>query len=127
MKSIGETSVEMDDQRSRPLRDYALPNASGAQTSIARPTINANNFEIEPWFIQMVQQSQFGGNAIEDLNTYLTNFMNLCDTIKINGVNDQAIKPRLFPFHFVIRQRYGLNLIHLTLSHLGVTGVESVQ
>ena len=69
----------------------------------------------------MVQQSQFGGNATEDPNTQLVNFMVLCCTIKINGVSDGAIKLRLFPFHFVIKQRYGLILIHLIFSVLGVS------
>lgn len=27
------------------LRDYAMPNVNGTQTSIARPAVNANNFE----------------------------------------------------------------------------------
>ena len=54
VESIGETIVEMEEQRPRSLRDYALPNESEAQTSIARPAINANNFESKPSPIQMV-------------------------------------------------------------------------
>ena len=67
-------------------------------TNITRPAINANNFEIEHLLIQMVQQSQVGGNATEDPNIHLTNFIDLCGTIKINGVSDNTIKLRLFPF-----------------------------
>ena len=82
----------------RALRDFALPGTQGSQTSIARPTVNANNFEIKPSLIQMVQQSQFGGNAVEDPNSHLVTFLEICDTIKMNGVSDDAIKLRLFPF-----------------------------
>ena len=46
----------------------------------------------------MVQQSQFGGNAIEDPNAHLATFLEICDTIKMNGVNDDTIRLRLFPF-----------------------------
>ena len=81
MESIGEIFVEIEKQRPRPLKDYALPNESRAQTSIARLEINANNFEIKSLLIQMVQQSQFGGNAMEDPNTHLANFMDLCGTM----------------------------------------------
>ena len=76
------------------MRDYTLSNESRAQTSIARPAINANNFEIKPSLIQMIQQSQFGGNEMKDPNTDLVNFIGLCGPIKINGVSDDAIKLR---------------------------------
>ena len=82
----------------RALRDFALPSAQGSQTSITRPTVNANNFEIKPSLIQMVQQSQFGGNALDDPNAHLATFLEICDTIKLNGVGDDAIRLRLFPF-----------------------------
>ncbi|XP_057247183.1 uncharacterized protein LOC130589705 [Beta vulgaris subsp. vulgaris] len=35
-----------DNNKEKPLRDYAMPNASGAPSSIVRPTISANNFEL---------------------------------------------------------------------------------
>ncbi|KAL9448338.1 hypothetical protein AB3S75_015755 [Citrus x aurantiifolia] len=38
----------------RSLRDYVVPTVNGARSSIARPTIQANNFEIKPAIIQMI-------------------------------------------------------------------------
>ena len=46
----------------------------------------------------MMQQSQFGGNTIEDPNAHLASFSEICDTIKLNGVSEDAIGLRLFPF-----------------------------
>ena len=46
----------------------------------------------------MVQQFQFGGNVIEDPNAHLVTFLEICDTIKMNGVSEDAIRLRLFPF-----------------------------
>nr|XP_027060802.1 uncharacterized protein LOC113687382 [Coffea arabica] len=46
----------------------------------------------------MVQQSQYGSNATEDPNSHLSTFLEICDTIKFNGVSDDAIKVKLFPF-----------------------------
>ena len=60
--------------------------------------IDVNNFELKPALISMVQQQQFGGNPSEDPNGHLSNFLQLCGTIKMNGVDHIVIKLKLFPF-----------------------------
>jgi len=83
----------------RTMYDYAKPSLTGTESSIVRPTIAANNFELKPNTIQMIQQFvQFDGLQDEDPNTYLANFPEFCETFKINGVSDDAIRLRLFPF-----------------------------
>ncbi|KAJ4717074.1 Retrotransposon gag protein [Melia azedarach] len=83
----------------RVLRDYAIPTVNEASTSIRRPAIQANNFEIKPAIIQMIQTSdQFNGLAHEDPNAHITNFLEICDTFRHNGVSDDVVKLRLFPF-----------------------------
>ncbi|XP_073119971.1 uncharacterized protein [Henckelia pumila] len=47
----------------------------------------------------MVQNTlQFGGSVIDEPYVHLTNFLEICDTFKIQGVSDDAIHLRLFPF-----------------------------
>ena len=46
----------------------------------------------------MVQQQQFGGNPFEDPNGHILNFLEVCGTIKMNGVDHDVIKLKLFPF-----------------------------
>lgn len=60
--------------------------------------INANNFELKPSLISMVQSQQFGGKATEDPNAHLSAFLDICDTIKINGVSNDIIRLRMFGF-----------------------------
>ena len=46
----------------------------------------------------MVQNNQFGGLQGEDSYAHILTFINVCTTFKINGVTNDAIRPRLFPF-----------------------------
>ena len=74
----------------RALKDYSIPNVG--ISSIQRPPIQANNFEIKPAIIQMIQNLvQFGGLANDDPNLHIANFFEICDTFKHNGVTDDAI------------------------------------
>ena len=107
-----EESSIMAEQREveRTLLDFAMPGVDGTRQSIARPTINANNFEIKPALLQMIQSSvQFYGLANEDPNAHIANFLEICDTFKYNGVSDDAIRLRLFPFTLKDRAKAWLN------------------
>ena len=46
----------------------------------------------------MVQQSRFEGTLLEDPNLHLLVFLEMCDTLKLNGVSTDAIRLSLFPF-----------------------------
>ncbi|KAJ4718833.1 DNA-directed DNA polymerase [Melia azedarach] len=47
----------------------------------------------------MIQTSvQFNELAHEDPNAHIANFLEICDTFRHNGVSDDAVKLRLFPF-----------------------------
>ena len=90
------------DRQNRPPRtnfDFARPNLLNMTSSIVRPPVQANNFELKPSVIQMVQQNtQFNGLQDEDLNTHIQLFLELCDTFKFNGVSEDAVRLKLFPF-----------------------------
>ncbi|CAN6207737.1 unnamed protein product [Urochloa humidicola] len=53
-------------------------------------------FEIKTSIIEMVQDNPFTGK--EDPNSRLRSFLHLCNTFKIDGVDDNQLRARLFPF-----------------------------
>uniref|UniRef100_A0A803MXF6 Retrotransposon gag domain-containing protein n=1 Tax=Chenopodium quinoa TaxID=63459 RepID=A0A803MXF6_CHEQI len=91
------------------LREYAMPDASSTSASIVRPSVQANNFELKLALIHIVQQDQFGGSPAECPLEHLANFLEKCDTIKINGVSEDAIRLRLFSFSLSDKARKWLS------------------
>ena len=71
--------------------------------------INANNFELKPALISMVQQNQFGGHSSEDPNGHMAYFLELAHSVKVNGVLHDEIKMSLFRFSLKRRQNLGIN------------------
>ena len=88
----------MAQPKRRTLGDFAMSDISGSFKGIMAPAIAKNNFEIKPSIIQMVQNNQFGGLQGKDPYAHILTFLNVCATFKINGVTDDAISLRLFPF-----------------------------
>ncbi|KAK5785247.1 hypothetical protein PVK06_039814 [Gossypium arboreum] len=94
----------------RTMYDYAKPNLTRTESCIVRPAIDANNFELKPNTIQMIQQFvQFDGLQDEDANNHLANFLEFCDSFKINGVSDNVICLQLFPFSLRNKAKQWLN------------------
>ena len=58
----------------------------------------------------MIQTSvQFYDLHSDDANAHITNFLEICDTFRHNGVSDDAIRLRLFPFSLRDRAKQWLN------------------
>ena len=67
-------------------------------SAIRQPNVDANNFELKPALITMVQQHQFTGHPTEDPNEHLGRFLRMANTVKLDGVIPEVIKLHLFPF-----------------------------
>ena len=58
----------------------------------------------------MIQNTvQFHGLPSEDLNLHIANFLEIYDMFKANGVTDNAIRLRLFPFPLKDKAKAWLN------------------
>jgi len=71
--------------------------------------MEVNNFELRPALISMVQKFQFGGSPMEDPNLHFSIFLEVCDTLKLNGVSIDAIRLWLFPFSLKDKARAWLH------------------
>ncbi|MED6153150.1 hypothetical protein PIB30_098843, partial [Stylosanthes scabra] len=49
-----------DNNQRRTIADYQNPTTTSCGNSIVWPTVDANNFELKPALVQLVQQNQFG-------------------------------------------------------------------
>ena len=80
------------------MEDFWRPIIQDEYSAIRQPTVDANNFELKPALIIMVQQQQFTGHPTEDPNEHLGRFLRMANTVKLNGVRPEVIKLHLFPF-----------------------------
>ena len=80
------------------MEDFWRPIIQDEYSAIRQPTVDANNFELKPALITMVQQQQFAGHPTEDPNEHLGRFLRMANTVKLNGVRPEVIKLHLFPF-----------------------------
>ena len=67
-------------------------------SAIKPPAINANDFELQPALISMVQQNQFAGHPTENPSEHLGRFLRIADSNKMSGVKSEVIQLQLFPF-----------------------------
>ena len=89
------------------LDEFVLP-PTVVQTAIRWPPIQANNFELKSVTVQMLQNILFHGLPHENPNMHLTNFLEVCDTIKYNGVTEEALRLQLFPLSLGDRAKHWL-------------------
>ena len=87
--------------------EFSLP-PTVVQTAIRRLPIQANNLELKIVTLQMLQNILFHGLPNENPNMHLTTFLEVCDTIKYNGVTDEALRLRLFPLSLGDRAKHWL-------------------
>ena len=60
--------------------------------AIKQQAINANDFELKPALITMVQQNQFAGHFTENPNENLGRFLRIANSINLGGVKPEVIQ-----------------------------------
>ena len=102
-----ENMVEENNNPPMALRDHFLPKTYTPPSCIQYPQVTHTHFEIKPSTISMLPN--FYGNPNEDPYKHLNEFLEVCSTIMIQGLNDDALKLRLFPFSLKDKAKYWLS------------------
>jgi hypothetical protein len=98
--SAGELVIEApfapEPMAEKTLRDFPVPSVANVAT---RPNIAIGDvkFKLKSSLINMLQASLFYGKPNKDANTHLQSFLELCETVVIQGVTTDAFDSVCFP------------------------------
>lgn len=88
-----------DNQDNVVMANLMTPHRPRNRARVILPPIQANNFELKTSMIQLIQgYGQFTGGVQENPSEHLDRFLMVADTVKINGVPQDVIRLKLFPF-----------------------------
>ena len=98
MQPVTKEAVAERPQRQMTMEDFWRLVIQDKYSAVRQPAVEANNFELKPALITMVQQHQYTGHPSEDPNEHMGRFLRMENTVKLNGVRPKVIKLQLFPF-----------------------------
>ena len=97
-----EAHIMVEDQPQRvTLEDYSSSIVPQFFTSIARPEVQAHNITYSHSLIQLIQGNLFHGFPNEDPYAHLATYIEICNTMKIVGVPEDAVRLSFFSFSLV--------------------------
>ncbi|KAH1241678.1 hypothetical protein GmHk_07G019203 [Glycine max] len=87
-----------DQPRRVTLEDYSSSAVPQFFTNITRPEVQAHNITYPHSLIQLIQGNLFHGLPNEDPYAHLATYIEICNTVKITGVPEDAVRLSLFSF-----------------------------
>ena len=82
---IPEETVAERPQRQMTMEDFWRLVIQDEYSAVRQPAIEANNFELKPTLITLVQQHQYTRHPSEDPNEHMRRFLQMENTVKLNG------------------------------------------
>ena len=80
------------------MEDFWWPVIQDEYSAVRQPAVEANNFELKPALITVVQQHQFTRHPSKDPNKHMGRFIRMEKTVKLNEVRREVIKLQQFQF-----------------------------
>ncbi|CAL1388477.1 unnamed protein product [Linum trigynum] len=96
-RNLNDAAAE--EKAPRTMGYYMAPLPVDIQSPILHPPVAANNFEIKPALVTMIQNNAlFHGHSTESPREHVQRFLELVGSLKINGMSAEASQLRLFPY-----------------------------
>jgi len=106
-----EAHMMAEDQPRRvTLEDYSSSIVPQFFTSIVRPEVQAHNITYPYSLILLIQGNLFHGLPNEDPYAHLATYIEICNTVKIEGVPEYAVRLSLFSFSLAGEAKRWLHL-----------------
>jgi hypothetical protein len=86
------------------LQEFSAPRIVNILIGLALQTGNLE-FELKPSLIDMVKATQFSRKVHEDASAHLQTFLEIASLVTIDGVTQDIILLRIFPFSLVGRAK----------------------
>ncbi|KAK8713279.1 hypothetical protein V6N13_148500 [Hibiscus sabdariffa] len=97
-------------ERPRAIRDHLTPILDDLNPGIVAPEIQAAHFELKPVMFNMLNSiGKFGGSPHEDARQHIRAFLEVCDSFRQQGVHEDVLKLKLFPYSLRDRARAWLS------------------
>ncbi|KAK8972997.1 hypothetical protein V6N11_028586 [Hibiscus sabdariffa] len=96
--------------RPRVIRDHLTPLLDDLNPGIVAPEVQAAHFELKHVMFNMLNLiGQFGGSLHEDARQHIRAFLKVCDSFRQQGVHEDVLKLKLFPYSLRYRARAWLS------------------
>ncbi|CAN6462772.1 unnamed protein product [Victoria cruziana] len=97
----------------RPLKEFFIPTEYDRGVGGMGPLVGTTQYEIKASTINML--SSFHGLSSEDPYRHLDEFLDVCATVRISHIDDDALRLRLFPFSLKEKARNWLKSLPLSV------------
>jgi hypothetical protein len=81
-----------------PIYSFLAPEGRYPEPATSSHRIEAEGYEIRPYFISLVKELNFAGGLDENPYKHLQDFEEICATLMISGMNHETLKWKAFSF-----------------------------
>jgi hypothetical protein len=81
-----------------PIHSFSSLEGKYLEPATSSHPIKAEGYEIRPDFISLVRELNFAGGLDENPYKHLQDFVEICATLMISGMNHETLKWKAFPF-----------------------------
>jgi hypothetical protein len=91
------------------LYQYGAPSGSYLKQVESSKPIISPGYELRPGLIQLVQEHTFSGSDSENSYSHLADFEQTCACLRIEGMADETLRCKLFPFSLMGEAKHWYN------------------